>query len=96
MGVLAKHKITGQLALVTEGQLKVDKNLVLATEEDRLTEQRESQIRVFGHSNIKDRSPLPSGSWTKAELIAYAQNKKIEVDDSFTKAQLLEALQEGN
>lgn len=96
MSVLAKHKITGRLALVTEGQLKVDKNLVLATEEDRQTQRKEDQLRVFGHTDIVERSTTPSESWTKSELMAYARHKKLEVDNSFTKAELLEALREGN
>ena len=94
MSVLAKHKITGKLALVTEGQLKVDDNLVRATAEDRQSERAEAQIRVFGHTDVRERKTSPSSAWTKAELLAYAEHKKISVDDSITKAELLKALQE--
>ena len=95
MGVLAKHTITGKLAVVSEGLLKVDENLVLATEEEALEAKNLEHIRVFGHTNTKDRDTTPSASWTRARLVKYAQHKKIEVDDSITKAELLKALQEG-
>lgn len=94
MSVQAKHKITGKIMLVTDGQFKVDDNLIRATGNDLKAFKEESQLRVFGRKDVATRNTSPNPSWTKKQLIAYCQNKKIEVDDSFTKAELLRALQE--
>ena len=96
MGVLAKHKITGKIAYVSEGTLAHNDSLVKASKEDIQAETRAEFIRVFGYEPDKsERNTEPNSSWTKADLLAYAEGKKLSVDDSFTKAELLEALQEG-
>lgn len=96
MGVLAKHKITGKIAYVSDGTLKHNEHLVKATEEEILEEKRLEHLRVFGYAPDKVESEsLPNSTWTKADLLAYADSKKLSVDDSFTKAELLEALREG-
>lgn len=96
MGVLAKHKITGKIAYVTEGTLAQNEHLVKATEAEVLEEKRLEHIRVFGYEpESLEPVAVPNSTWTKAELLAYAESKKLSVDESITKAELLEALREG-
>lgn len=96
MGVLAKHKITGKIAYVTEGTLAQNEHLVKASEAEVLEEKRLEHIRVFGYEpDSLEPEAVPNSSWTKAELLAYADSKKLSVDESITKAELLEALREG-
>ena len=98
MAVYAKHKITGNIASVSQALLDSSENLVLATEADIESEREARELKVFGYllnAPKKDLEPTPDKSWTKAQLKAYAQHKKLEVDDSFTKDDLLAALTEG-
>lgn len=101
MAVLAIHKLTGKIAEVSQGLLDSNENLTLATAEDIAEAKRLKEIKVYG-TELSDSGDLPAevlgipdSSWTKAELIAYAEHKKISVDDSFTKAEILEAILEG-
>lgn len=97
MGILAKHKITGKVAVVSEGNLKANPNLIPATEEEIDASKRADYMRVFGYvPDVIPAESKPNSSWTKADLISYAEGKKISVDESMTKAELLEALEEGN
>ena len=99
MAVYAKHKVTGQIASVSQALLDSSDNLVLATEEDLAADREAREIKVFGYALNKpapETEPKPDKSWTKKQLIAYAQHKKIEVDESFTKDELLAAFTEGD
>lgn len=99
MAVYAKHKITGKIASVSQALLDSDENLTLATEADLSADREAREIKVFGYALNKPapaEEPTPDKSWTKKQLIAYAQHKKIEVDDSFTKEELLAAFTEGD
>lgn len=98
MAVYAKHKITGKIASVSQALLDSDENLTLATEDDLVADREAREIKVFGYvlnQPAPATEPVPNMSWTKKQLIAYAQHKKIEVDDSFTKEELLAAFTEG-
>lgn len=98
MAVYAKHKITGKIALVSEALLDSSENLIVATDSDIDAVREAKEIKVFGYvlDAPKPRvEPTPDKSWAKAQLIAFAQHKKLEVDDSFTKDELLKALTEG-
>jgi len=99
MAVYAKHKITGKIAAVSQALLDSDENLTLATEADMSADREAREIKVFGYALDKPApatEPKPNKSWTRKQLIAYAQHKKIEVDDSITKDELLAALTEGD
>lgn len=98
MAVYAKHKITGKIASVSQALLDSDENLVLATEDDLVADREARELKVFGYvlnQPAPATEPVPNKSWTKKQLIAYAQHKKIDVDDSFTKEELLAAFTEG-
>lgn len=98
MAVYAKHKITGKIALVSQSLLDSSENLILATDSDIDAVREAKEIKVFGYVLDAPKpatDPVPDKSWTKAQLIAYAQHKKLEVDDSFTKDELLTAFTEG-
>lgn len=97
MPILAKHKITGLIAPVSQGLLDANDNLVEATEQDIADAKRNAEIRVFGAPTdgaVPEQltNPKPDKSWSKADLIAYAEGRKVSVDESMTKAELLAAL----
>ncbi len=98
MAVYAKHKITGKIASVSEALLESNENLELATEADLVADREAQEIKVFGYlldKPVPATEPVPDKSWTKKQLLAYAQHKRIEVDESFTKDELLAAFTEG-
>ena len=95
--ILAKHKITGLIAKVSAGTLTASAYLTPATKADVDELKRSNEIRVFGAptngvvpETLTD--PKPDKTWTKAELIAFAEGRKISVDESMTKADILAAL----
>lgn len=97
MAIAAIHKITGQIALVSEGLLAANENLERASKEQIAQVQKEREIRVYG-TTLAPSGELPAEvlgepheGWSKAELIAYAEHHKIDVDKSNTKAELLKA-----
>lgn len=97
MTVLAKNKITGLIAPVSQGMIDANDNLVVATEKDIADAKREREILVFGEPTggvVPETltNPKPDMSWSKADIIAYLENKKISVDESMTKAELLATL----
>lgn len=97
MIVLTKHKVTGKLAHVSEAELAHNANLEPATDADVEAIRKAREIKVYGHElGLKPAPRTPDMTWSKAELIALAQHRKIEVDDSITKAELVEALTEGS
>lgn len=99
MAVYAKHKITGKIASVSQALLDSSENLVLATEADLKADREARELKVFGYVLDKPEpatEPKPNKSWTRKQLVALAQHKKIEVDDSITKEELLVALTEGD
>lgn len=95
--VKAKHKITGLIADVSEGNLAVNPNLVIATESDINEARVAKEIKVFGAQltptdTVAEKS-TPDATWTKSQLIALAQHRKVDVDPgAMTKAELLAAL----
>lgn len=97
MAVLARNKITGLIGSVSEGNLRVNPNLVLATEEEIVEDKRVKHLKVFGY--LPDETPepeVPNMKWSRERLLAVAANKKIEVDDTITKRELVAALTEGD
>lgn len=102
MAVLAKHDLTGKVALVSEGDLRNNPHLSKASKSDAEQVQKERQIKVYGRELgstgelPNDVTATPDETWTKAELVAFAEHKKIEVDKSVTKAELVKALTEGS
>lgn len=102
MGVKAIHEVTGKIAVVTEGNLKANPYLRVATEKEIQDADEARQIEVFGYVLPKSGKAVvaepeePNERWTRANLIAYAANKKIDVDEGLTKAELLKALTEGS
>lgn len=99
MGVKAIHEITGKIAVVSEGNLAANPYLRVATDAEIKAEKEASQVRVFGHvlqeGLVPEVPEVPNEKWTRSRLVAYAAHKKIEVDESLTKAELLKALTEG-
>lgn len=95
MAVLAKHKITGLISPVGEAYLATNPNLTLATEEEIAEQKRLAHLRVFG-SVPGEPAEVPSMDWSKDRLLALAAGKKIEVDSSITKRELVAALTEGD
>lgn len=95
MAVLAKHKVTGLISYVSEGNLAVNPNLEAASKEEILEEKRVRHIKVFGYPPADVVEQVPSMEWSKERLLALASSKKIEVDDSITKRELVKALTEG-
>lgn len=99
--VKAKNKVTGLIAVVSEESLKRNPNLEKATEADLAEDLRIRQVKIYGHELTAPGLPsevtgVPDAKWSKAKLIAYAENKKISVDESLTRAELLKALTEGS
>ena len=97
MTILAKHKLTGLIAPVSQGMLDASEYLVAATDQDIADAKRQAEIRVFGEptgGTVPETltKPKPDSTWTKAELIAYAEGRKISVDESMTKAEIIAAL----
>lgn len=97
MAVLARNVITGLIGLVGEGNLEVDPNLVRATEEEIAEAKALKHLEVFGYLPDSEPTPdPPSLKWSRERLLALASSKKIEVDDSITKRELVAALTEGD
>lgn len=96
MAILARHKITGKIGSVSEGNLAANDNLEPVTEEEVAEAKRVEHLRVFGYLPEETVVPVPSMDWTKERLLALASSKKIEVDDSITKRELVKALTEGD
>lgn len=101
MAVKAIHALTGKVALVSEGELASNPHLTRATDAQIADAQRAKEIKVYGAPLAPsgelpaDVLGLPDEHWTKADLIAYAEHKKIEVDKSVRKDELLAAILEG-
>lgn len=96
--VLAKHKITGLIAKVSAGTLAASTYLTPATAQDIADVKRSNEIRVFGAptdgavpETLTD--PKPDKFWSKADLIAYAEGRKVSLDENMTKAEILTALE---
>lgn len=99
MAVYAKHKITGKIASVSQALLDSSEYLEPASESDIDADREAREIKVFGYAldkPVPHKDPVPNKSWTHKQLIAYAQHKKIEVDKSIKKDELLAALTEGD
>lgn len=97
MTVLAKHKVTGIISPVSEGVLKACKHLVEATPEEVKESQDAKHLKVFGYLPGESvPAQVPDMSWSKERLLALAANRKIEVDDTITKRELVAALTEGD
>lgn len=97
MAVQARNKITGLIGTVSEGNLAVNPNLELVTDEEIAEAKRLRHLEVFGYLP-EEEAPVeaPSMEWSKARLLALASSKKIEVDSSITKRELVAALTEGD
>jgi hypothetical protein len=97
MAVQARHKITGLIGSVSEGDFANNPNLEKVSEEEIAEAKRVRYLKVFGYlPDEKPAPPVPGMDWSKERLIALAQSKKIEVDDSITKRELVKALTEGD
>lgn len=97
MAVQARNLITGLIGSVSEGNLAVNPNLVLATAVEIAEAKVQKHLAVFGY--LPEGEPIPdppSMTWPKERLLALASSKKIEVDDSITKRELVAALTEGD
>lgn len=97
MAVLARNTVTGLIGSVSEGNLRVNPNLVAVSEEELAEAQKVKHLKVFGY--LPDGVPepeLPNMKWSRERLLAVASSKKIEVDDSITKRELVAALTEGD
>ena len=97
MLVKAKNIRNGNIAVVSEAHLANSEILVRATDEDIAAEREAKEIKVFGapldgEAKVPSIEPTPNKSWTRKQLIALANHRKIEVDSSITKAELLAAL----
>lgn len=99
MGVKAIHDITGKIAVVSEANIEASPHLRVATSKEIQEADEARQIEVFGYVLATTPEPeapeAPSSTWSKVNLLAYAANKKIDVDESLTKAEILKALTEG-
>lgn len=97
MAVQARNLITGLIGSVSEGNLEANPNLVRATDEEIAESKALKHLAVFGYLPEGTPEPdVPSMSWSKERLLALASSKKIEVDDSITKRELVAALTEGD
>lgn len=96
MAVQARNKITGLIGTVSEGNLAVNPNLELVTAEEIAEAKRVKHLKVFGYLPDEPVVQVPSMEWSKDRLLALASSKKIEVDSSVTKRELVAALTEGD
>lgn len=96
MAILARHKITGKIGSVSEGNLAANENLEPVSAEEVAEAKRVEHLRVFGYLPDEPVAQVPSMDWSKDRLLALASSKKIEVDDSITKRELIKALTEGD
>lgn len=96
MAVQARNKITGLIGTVSEGNLAVNPNLELATDEEIAEAKRLRHLEVFGYLPDEPVVQTPGMDWTRDRLLALASSKKIEVDSSVTKRELVAALTEGD
>lgn len=97
MAVQARNKVTGLIGTVSEGNLAANPNLEVVSGDELAEAKRLRFLEVFGYlPDEVAEEPKPSMDWSKDRLLALASSKKIEVDDSITKRELVKALTEGD
>lgn len=96
--IAVRHTLTNIVSTIPEEHLDFFKDaegnrvFVEVTEDEIVEMRREAERQMYGYTLDEAPATTPDESWTKAQLVEYANENNIEVDSSARKADILDAV----